>query len=45
MISLCDLFIPCIGGLKDFTKEENPFEIAVSLQKEYGVANIALSWC
>lgn len=43
MISLCDLFIPCIGGAKDLTSKEDPLEMAVSLRKKYGVANIALS--
>jgi sugar/nucleoside kinase (ribokinase family) len=43
MISLCDLFIPCIGGAKDLTSKENPLEMAISLQKKYGVANIAIS--
>lgn len=43
MITLCDLFIPCIGGAKDLTSKENPLEMVLSLQKEYGVANIALS--
>ena len=43
MISLCDLFIPCIGGAKDLTSKENPLEMAVSLQKQYRVANIAIS--
>jgi sugar/nucleoside kinase (ribokinase family) len=43
MISLCDLFIPCIGGAKDLTSKENPLEMAISLQQKYGVPNIAIS--
>ena len=35
MISLCDLFIPCIGGAKDLTNKDNPLDMAVALLEKY----------
>ena len=43
MISLCDLFIPCIGGAQDLTNRENPLDMAVTLLEKYKVPNVAIS--
>lgn len=43
MISLCDLFIPCIGGAQDLTSRENPLDMAVALLEKYKVPNVAIS--
>lgn len=43
MISLCDLFIPCIGGAKDLTNKKHPLDMAISLQEKYEGLNVAIS--
>ena len=43
MISLCDLFIPCIGGAQDLTNKSHPLDMAVALLEKYKVPNVAIS--
>ncbi|MFC1884170.1 carbohydrate kinase family protein [Thermodesulfobacteriota bacterium] len=43
MISLCDLFIPCIGGAKDLTNKEEPLDMAVTLLEKYKIPRVAIS--
>jgi sugar/nucleoside kinase (ribokinase family) len=43
MISLCDLFIPCIGGAKDLTNKDDPLEMAVALLEKYKIPRVAIS--
>lgn len=43
MITLCDLFIPCIGGAQDLTKKSHPLDMAVALLEKYKVPSVAIS--
>jgi sugar/nucleoside kinase (ribokinase family) len=43
MISLCDLFIPCIGGAKDLTSKNDPLDMAVALLDKYKIPQVAIS--
>lgn len=43
MISLCDLFIPCIGGAKDLSYEDNPLDMAGALREKYNIPHVAIS--
>jgi len=43
MISLSDLFIPCIGGARDLTNREHPLDMAVTLLEKYNISNVAIS--
>lgn len=43
MISLCDLFIPCIGGAKDLTHKSHPLDMTVALLEKYKISNVAIS--
>lgn len=43
MISLCDFFIPCIGGAKDLTQKDDPLDMAVVLLEKYKLSNVAIS--
>lgn len=43
MISLCDLFIPCIGGARDLTDQKHPLDMAIALQEKFEGLSVAIS--
>lgn len=43
MISLCDLFIPCIGGAQDLTSKDDPLDMAAALLEKFGIPIVAIS--